>query len=46
MLSLTRKKEEGVEPNNNQNQVTIISCKAQKTMQTMTFPIRLYMENT
>ena len=41
MQSLERAKEEGVEPNNNQNQFTIISCKAQKTIQTNTFPVGL-----
>ena len=44
MQSIGRTKEEGVEPNNNENQFTIISCNVQKTIQTKTFPIRLYME--
>ena len=41
MQSIGRTKEERVELNNNENQFTIISCKAQKTIQTKTFPIRL-----
>ena len=44
MQSIGRTKEEGVEPNNNENQFTIISCNVQKTIQTKTFSIRLYME--
>ena len=42
MQSIGKTKEEGVEPNNNENQFTIISCNVQKTIQTKTFPIRLY----